>query len=113
MKSMIIVVLIFTLNSCFAEQLLGGWSVTTDETLKQDCLSQALAQIQGDKVADAENLVSDNVCQTQIVNGLNIKCTFVFNGQPWKCSFYKSFIGTRETKLEGCEEVKQQSSVEI
>lgn len=108
MKSTILC-LIFLFNYYRCEQLLGGWSPTTDESLKYDCLQRALVQINGAKIDnDIYSQASDLVCKTQIVNGLNIKCEFHFRGQKWQCSYYKSFIQTLETQLEQCKQVQDE-----
>ncbi|UJR35241.1 hypothetical protein I4U23_028005 [Adineta vaga] len=104
----IILVLILSVNSCFAEQLLGGWTTSTDESLKQECLQKALTKIHGVKVGDdVQTLVSDHVCKTQVVNGLNIKCTFVLRKENWECSFYKSFIEQLDMQVEECKQVEK------
>ena len=106
MKSIIFVAVLFS-TYCYCSQLLGGWSVSDDQSLKQECLQLALVQIQDEQVSnDIQSQASDLVCHTQIVNGLNIKCDFTFRGQPWRCSYYKSFVQTLGTSLDQCEQVK-------
>ena len=105
--------LIFLLNYCYSEQLLGGWSVSSDDSLKSECLEKALVHLNGADVnndirAEASNLV----CRTQVVNGLNIKCTFTFRAKKQRCSFYKSFIQTLETQLEQCKDITDEPVVE-
>ena len=105
--------LIFLLNYCYSEQLLGGWSVSSDDSLKSECLEKALVHLNGGDVnndirAEASNLV----CRTQVVNGLNIKCTFTFRAKKQRCSFYKSFIQTLETQLEQCKDITDEPVVE-
>ena len=88
---------------CYCEKLLGGWSTTTDTDLKNDCLNKALTHINGAKVTnEIQAEASDLECKNQIVNGMNIKCSFAFRGQKWQCSFYKSFVQTLETQVDGC-----------
>ena len=93
--------LIFLFSCCYRQDLPGGWSVSSNDSLKSECLEKALVHLNGAEInqeirAEASNVV----CQTQIVNALNIKCTFTFIGKKHQCSFYKSFIQTVETQLE-------------
>jgi len=105
MKSTLACLVLFVVY-CSCEQLLGGWSTSTDESLKYDCLQRGLNHIRGERVGnDVVSQASELVCKTQIVNGLNIKCEFNFRGQKWQCSYYKSFIQTLETQLEQCKEL--------
>ncbi|CAF4856724.1 unnamed protein product, partial [Rotaria sp. Silwood1] len=98
---------------CYCEPLLGGWKTSDDESRKQEWLKQALVEIYGNEVLDqVQSNVSDLVCKTQLVNGLNIKCTFVLNGEKWKCSYYQSFIGTFDTKVENCDSIKEKHAQE-
>ncbi len=101
--------LIFLLNFCYCEELLGGWSKSDDDSLKRDCLNRALVHLHGDQLDDQiKSEVSDLKCHTQIVNGLNIKCQFILRGQKWQCSYYKSFVQTLETQLEQCKKVEDE-----
>jgi hypothetical protein len=101
--------LIFLLNFCYCEELLGGWSKSDDDSLKRDCLNRALVHLHGDQLDDQiKSEVSDLKCHTQIVNGLNIKCQFILRGQKWQCSYYKSFVQTLETQLEQCKKVEEE-----
>jgi len=102
MKSSIIVLVLLS-SYCYCEHILGGWSTSNDDNLHRDCLNKALVHIHGDQLNDEiRSQASDLSCKTQIVNGLNIKCTFTLNGQKWQCSYYKSFIQTLDTQLEEC-----------
>jgi hypothetical protein len=112
MKSLILY-LIFLSTYCYCEQLLGGWSTFDDDSLKSDCLNKALAHIYGAQVNDEiRSQASDVNCKSQIVNGLNIKCSFVSRGQKWQCSYYKSFIQTLETQLEQCKRLEDEPKKE-
>lgn len=103
---------IFLFNYCYSEKLLGGWSVSSDESLKSECLDKALIHLNGAQISnEIRTEASDVSCQTQIVNGLNIKCTFKFRGKKHQCSYYKSFIQTLETQLEQCKEIDEQPVV--
>ncbi|CAF0822512.1 unnamed protein product [Rotaria sordida] len=94
---------------CYCKILLGGWSTSDDESLKQEWLKQALVKIRRNEILDqVQSNVSDLVCKTQIVNGLNIECNFVLNGEKWQCLYYKSFTETFDTQLEKCEQPKDQ-----
>ena len=105
--------LIFLLNYCYSETLVGGWSVSSDESLKSECLDKALTDINGAQISNKiRSEASDVTCQTQIVNGLNIKCTFNFRGKKHQCSYYKSFIQTLETQLEQCKEIDERPVVQ-
>ena len=89
-----------------ADQLLGGWSTSTDQALVEDCLSKALVHLNGGQLdSSLRAKVSNIVCKTQIVNGLNIRLNFDFGEDTWQCSYYKSFIQTLETQLEQCKRV--------
>jgi len=112
MKSFISFLVLFS-TYCYCERLLGGWSTTNDHFLKKDCLNLALDHIHGTKVSEEiRSKASDLICKTQVVNGLNIKCTFIINGQKWRCSYYKSFIQTLEVQLEQCKRVEQEEEQE-
>jgi hypothetical protein len=114
MKSVIILVVCLS-TYCYGEQLLGGWSTSNDETLKEDCLKKALVNINGADVGDnIQSQVSNYVCKTQIVNGLNIKCTFVLNEQDWQCSYYKSFTQNKAlgVQLEQCKQIEEENDDE-
>jgi len=93
------------------EELLGGWRQSTNETFNQECLNKALTEIHGVGVGeDLKTQISDVRCQTQIVNGLNIRLTFKIRNQPWRCTFYKSFIETLEMISEGCRTIDDDST---
>src|SRR5438132_1618476 len=105
----LIIYLVLLPTYCYCEKLLGGWSTSHDESLKQEWLKKALVHIHGAKVGDdVQSQVSDLVCKTQIVNGLNIKCNFILRGQNWQCSYYKSFVQTLSTQLEECQQIKDE-----
>ena len=89
-----------------ADQLLGGWSTSSDQELIDKCLSKALVELNGGLVdSSLRTKVSNIVCKTQIVNGLNIRLSFDFGDDTWQCSYYKSFNPALETQLEQCKRV--------
>ncbi|CAF0815810.1 unnamed protein product [Adineta steineri] len=93
--------------------MLGGWSVSDDQSLKEECIQKALVNIPGaQNGGDGQSQVSGSTCLTQVVNGLNIKCTLTLSGEQWECKYYKSFFGTRETQLQGCALVKNSGDQE-
>lgn len=103
MKFSIVFLVVFS-SYCYCERLLGGWSVSKDELMKKELLKKALFHIRSGNVGDGiESKVSDFDCRVQIVNGLNIKCSFTLNEKTWDCSFYKSFVETLGTTLEKCQ----------
>lgn len=105
--------LLFLLNYCSSEQLLGGWSTSSDESLKNECLEKALVHLNGAEINNVIRSEASNVvCRTQVVNGLNIKCTFNFRGKKQQCSFYKSFIQNLETQLEQCKEINDEPVIQ-
>jgi hypothetical protein len=111
MKSSIIFLVLLS-TYCYCEQILGGWSISNDDNLHRDCLNKALLHIHGDQINDEiRSQASDLTCKTQIVNGLNIKCTFTLRGQKWHCSYYKSFVQTLATQLEECKRVEIEQPV--
>ncbi|CAF2393362.1 unnamed protein product [Rotaria sp. Silwood2] len=98
---------------CYCEPLLGGWKTSDEESDKQEWLKIALVNIRGNEVLDqVQSDVSDLVCETQIVNGLNIKCSFSLSGEKYQCSYYKSFIQPFDTQVEKCDTVKDQQAQE-
>lgn len=102
MKLLIIIFILFS-TSCYCERLLGGWTESDDDSLKSFWLSQGIQKIFGLQSDNALQSQATNLkCITQIVNGLNIKCTFVINGEKYECSYYKSFVQTIETKVDEC-----------
>lgn len=107
----LVLLLVFSIGVCTADQLLGGWKVSDDEALKEECLKKALVKIHGAKVGDdVQSHVSDHVCATQVVNGLNIKCTFTLREQDYRCSFYKPFSEPYETQVKECKQLESDSN---
>ena len=105
----VILLLVSLVHWSVAEQLLGGWSTATDPSLIEDCLRKGLASIRGGHVNNDElSQASDVVCKTQIVNGMNIRLTFVLDKQRWRCTYYKSFIATLDTQLEECKQLQEE-----
>ncbi|CAF3705337.1 unnamed protein product [Rotaria socialis] len=112
MKYFIICFALFS-SYCYCERLLGGWSTSENESLNREWLDKALYKIHdGEVTDDIKSQVSDLVCKQQVVNGLNIKCTFALNGKTWLCSYYKSFIGTQDTQLDECNVKDEEASEE-
>jgi hypothetical protein len=94
------------------DQLVGGWSTYTDQVLIEDCLERALIHLNGGQLdSSLRAKVSNIVCKTQVVNGLNIRLNFDFGEDMWQCSYYKSFNRTFETQLEQCKRVVKDDEI--
>ena len=101
------------LISCYGEQLLGGWSISNDDVDNHNWLRMALIHINVAEINnDIQSRVSDLICRKQIVNGLNIKCSFVLQGEKWECSYYQSFVPTLNTEIEKCQKIEAESNSE-
>jgi hypothetical protein len=112
MKSFLICLILLS-TYCCCERLLGGWSALEDDSLKSECLDKALTHIHGAPANDEIRSEASNLnCQSQLVNGLNIKCSFVTRGEKWQCSYYKSFVQVLETQLEKCDKQKDEPDKE-
>lgn len=105
MQTLIILLGFFSFY-CYADESLGGWSLSTDEELKAKWLKAGLNHIRtGEGGDDVQSSVSDLVCHTQIVDGMNIKCKFTVQNQKWQCSFYQAFIEDSALEIDDCLEV--------
>jgi hypothetical protein len=103
----VVVVVVSSFVVCATDgQLLGGWRTSTDSALVDECLEKALVDIRNSEVDDnLRSRVSNIICQTQIVNGLNIRLTFAVGERNWRCTFYKSFNEKLTMQLEACKRV--------
>lgn len=107
MKYCFVFLLTFT-HLCFGEILLGGWKDSSDQQLIDECLDKALKQIyQTNDNQVLRSRVSNILCKTQVVAGLNIRVTFNIDGQAWRCSYFKSLDNGLETLLEACHKVEE------
>ena len=92
---------------------LAKWSISTDQSLIDECLNKALRHISIDQGKDvSQSKVENLVGKTQFINGLNINLFFHLEQQRWKCSFYKSTIETLGIQYEKCNQVDNQDSPE-
>ena len=110
MKS-VIILLIFSISCCYCVPVLDNWTVTSDQLVINGYLEKALADITKREVdKDLMSRASDILCQTQMLNGQNIRLTFGFDEKRYRCTFFKSLIQTLELQLEKCSTIQPETT---
>lgn len=89
------------------------WSITTDQSLIDECLSSALRQLSKNQDTDvSQSKIANLVCKTKLLNGLHIKLYFDLGQQRWECSFYKPPIEALDMQYDKCNQIENQNSPE-
>ncbi|CAF1180537.1 unnamed protein product [Rotaria sordida] len=89
------------------------WIRTNDQTLIDECLEKSLKHMNlGEDITVLQSKVSNIICKTRFLNGINIKLYFELEQQKWKCLLYKPLVETLGIQYERCMQPQDDDSLE-